>query len=199
MAGVSRETLARLKAYASMLEDWGARHNLVSQASMADLWRRHFWDSAQLVPLISEHSRSLVDLGAGAGFPGLVLAECLRERGMKVVLYEATQKKCRFLEAVAERLALDVQVRCARIEAAAAEKFDVLTARACAPLSKLLGYAQRFWGEGTIGLFLKGQNADQELTEARESWSMKVKTHASRSDSSGAVLLVQELRSATRP
>jgi 16S rRNA (guanine527-N7)-methyltransferase len=199
LAGVSRETLARLKQFAAMLEDWGARHNLVSRASMTDRWRRHFWDSAQLMAFLPHDAKSLVDFGSGAGFPGLVLAECQRDRNMRVVLYEATQKKCRFLEAVAERLGLRVEVRCARIEAAGPEKFDVVTARACAPLSKLLGYAQRFWGEGTIGLFLKGQSVDQELTEAHESWNMKVKTHASRSDSSGAVLLVQELRSAPRP
>jgi 16S rRNA (guanine527-N7)-methyltransferase len=184
LAGVSRETLARLKVYAAMLEDWGARHNFVSRASMDDLWRRHFWDSAQLVPLVSAYARSLVDLGAGAGFPGLVLAECLRERGMRFVLYEATQKKCRFLEAVAERLP---------------EPFDVVTARALAPMTRLLGYAQPFWSANTLGIFLKGRSVDNELTEARESWNMNVHKHLSRSDPSGAIVLVRELHGATRP
>jgi 16S rRNA (guanine527-N7)-methyltransferase len=199
LAGVSRETLARLKVYAAMLEDWGARHNLVSRSSMADLWRRHFWDSAQLVSLVPPEAQSLVDLGAGAGFPGLVLAECLRERGMRFVLYEATQKKCRFLEAVAERLGLSVDVRCGRIEAAKPEPFDVVTARALAPMSQLLAYAQRFWSANTLGIFLKGRSVDNELTEARESWNMNVHKHLSRSDPSGAIVLVRELRSATRP
>src|SRR6201986_2503578 len=96
-SGVSRETLARLKLYAAMLEDWNARHNLVSRASLADVWRRHFWDSGQVPPLIPPAAKSLVDLGAGAGFPGLVLATMRSD--LKVVLYEATAKKCRFLEA----------------------------------------------------------------------------------------------------
>lgn len=118
LAGVSRETLARLQTYAGILEDWNARHNLVSRASLTDIWGRHFWDSAQLAAFVPDTARSLVDLGSGAGFPGLVLAELLRERQLRIVLYEATAKKCRFLEAVAARLALGVEVRNARVEAA---------------------------------------------------------------------------------
>lgn len=193
LAGVSRETAARLKIYASMLEDWNARHNLVSRASLADVWRRHFWDSAQLANFIPETAKSLVDLGSGAGFPGLVLAELLREHNIRVVLYEATAKKCRFLEAVAARITLPVVVRNARVEEARPEPFDIVTARACAPLDTLLGYAQRFWRWGTIGLFLKGQNVEGELTKARKSWKIKLQRHPSRSDSSGVILEVREL------
>jgi 16S rRNA (guanine527-N7)-methyltransferase len=195
LAGVSRETLSRLKAYAGMLADWNARHNLVSQASMAEIWRRHFWDSAQLAPLIPMGAKSVVDLGTGAGFPGLVLAEMLRERtDIKIVLYESTQKKCRFLEAVADRLNLSPEIRCARIESAEPEPFDVVMARACKPLPGLLVYAQRFWSPTTVGLFLKGQNVGVELTEARKSWRMELQRHPSRSDSTGAILELRELR-----
>jgi 16S rRNA (guanine527-N7)-methyltransferase len=203
---VSRETLGRLKLYASMLEDWNARHNLVSRASMADLWRRHFWDSAQLASLIPPSARSLVDLGSGAGFPGLVLAELLRGRAdFRIVLYEATAKKCRFLEAVAERLKLSATIRQCRIEDAGPETFDVVTARACAPLPKLLSYAQRFWGKDTVALLSKGQNVAGELTEARKSWRMALQEHPSQSDTSGVILEIRELhpvahgRSRTRP
>jgi 16S rRNA (guanine527-N7)-methyltransferase len=195
IAGVSRETLSRLKTYAGMLADWNARHNLVSRASMADLWRRHFWDSAQLAPFIPPNATSLIDLGSGAGFPGLVLAEMLRERaGAKIVLYESTQKKCRFLKAVAERLQLSPEIRWARIEEAQPEPFDIVTARACKPLSELLAYAQRFWSPNTVGLFLKGQNVGVELTEARKSWRMNIQRHPSRSDPTGAILELHELR-----
>lgn len=196
--GVSRETLARLKTYAAMLENWSARHNLVSRASLADMWRRHFLDSAQLASLIPAAAHSLVDLGSGAGFPGLVLAERLRDRPMEFVLYEATVKKCRFLEAVAARLGLAVRVRNARIEEAKSEIFDVVTARACAPLDKLLAYAHRFWGPTTIGLFLKGQNVEGELTRANKSWRIKVERHPSRSDSTGVILAVKELQRAAK-
>jgi 16S rRNA (guanine527-N7)-methyltransferase len=185
--------LARLKTYAAMLEDWGARHNLVSRASMADLWRRHFYDSAQLLTYIPNAARSLVDLGSGAGFPGLVLAELLRERSMHIVLYEATAKKARFLEAVAARLSLAVDIRPSRIEDAEPESFDVVTARACAPLPTLLAYAQRFWGPAAIGLFPKGQNVEDELTQAHKSWRMNLRRHESLSDPTGVILEIGEL------
>jgi 16S rRNA (guanine527-N7)-methyltransferase len=191
---VSRETLARLKAYVGLLEEWNARHNLVSQASLADVWRRHVWDSAQLLPLIPPDAGSLVDLGSGAGFPGLVLACLLRERaGFRTVLYESIAKKCRFLEAAAGRMALAVEVRNARMESAGKEVFDVVTARACAPLGKLLGYAQQFQGPATVNLFLKGQSVEAELTEAHKSWRMKVLRRASQTDPSGVILAIREL------
>src|SRR5262245_7391464 len=108
-----------------MLEDWSARHNFVSRASLADVWQRHVFDSAQVIDLVPADAKSIVDLGSGAGFPGLVIAELLRDRSPRIALYEATAKKCRFLEAVVERLALNVDVRCARIEAARPESFDI--------------------------------------------------------------------------
>jgi 16S rRNA (guanine527-N7)-methyltransferase len=194
VSGVSRETLSRLKVYAAMLGEWNARHNLVSKASMPELWCRHFWDSAQLVALIPPAATSLLDLGSGAGFPGLVLAEMLRERAMRIVLYESTQKKCRFLETVAARLKSRVEIRCSRIEEAVPEPFDVITARACKPLPALLAYAQRFWSPHTVGLFLKGQTVGGELTQARKSWRMDVQRHPSRSDPTGVILALRELR-----
>ena len=193
--GVSRETLARLKAYMALLEEWNARHNLVSAASLAEVWRRHVWDSAQLFALIPAEARSLVDLGSGAGFPGLVLAAMARERpGFRTVLHESIAKKCRFLEAAAERMELQVEVRNGRMEEAAPEPFDVVTARACAPLVKLLGYAQAFQGPETVNLFLKGQSVEVELTEAHKSWRMKLARHESRTDPSGVILEIRELR-----
>ena len=198
LSGVSRETLARLKTYAGILEDWSALHNLVSRASLAHMWRRHFWDSAQLMPLIPAEAKSLVDLGSGAGFPGLVLAELLRDRPVKITLYEATAKKCRFLEAVAEDLGLAMEIRNARIEEAASEPYDVVMARACAPLDQLLAYAHRFWGPRTVGLFLKGQNVEGELTKANKSWKIKAEHHPSQSDSAGVILEVGELHRAAK-
>ncbi len=194
---VSRETLARLKAYVALLGEWNALHNLVSQSSLPDVWHRHVWDSAQLLPLIPGEALSLVDLGSGAGFPGLVLACLLRERpGFRTVLYESIGKKCRFLEAAAERMALKVEVRNGRMEAARREPFDVVTARACANLSKLLGYAQQFQGPKTVNLFLKGQSVEVELTEAHKSWRMKAVQHPSQTDPSAAILEIRELRHA---
>jgi 16S rRNA (guanine527-N7)-methyltransferase len=194
---VSRETLENLKLYEKMLREWNAAHNLVSKNSLQDVWRRHFLDSAQLAPLIPVTARSLVDLGSGAGFPGLVLAETLRNRqGFHTVLYEATGKKCRFMAAVAARLGLQVEIRNARVEDAEAEVFDVVTARAMAPLQDLLAYAQRFVGRNTIGLFPKGQNLGSELTKSHKYWKMIIYKHPSMSDPTGIILQVRELQSA---
>ena len=140
---------------------------------------------------------NLVDLGSGAGFPGLILAILLRNRGVfRSVLYEATRKKCDFLIAASTRLDDAVEVRNARIEDAAPEVFDIVAARACAPLPRLLLYAQAFQGPHTRNLFLKGQSVGAELTEAHKSWKMSVEKYPSRSDPSGTILLVEGLRHA---
>jgi 16S rRNA (guanine527-N7)-methyltransferase len=191
-AGVSRETLARLQRYAELLLDWNARHNLVSPRSLEDLWRRHFWDSAQLAALVPGNARTLADLGSGAGFPGLVLAELLRNR-VQVTLHEATTKKCAFLAAAAEAMDLPVIVENRRMEDTVPKPFDIVTARACAPLPKLLGYAHHFAGPNSVCLFLKGQNVGSELTEAHKSWNMKVRQIPSLTDPSGVILELREL------
>jgi 16S rRNA (guanine527-N7)-methyltransferase len=192
--GVSRETLARLKAYADLLLDWSARHNLVARSTLPDLWRRHFWDSAQLAPLIPETARTLADMGSGAGFPGLVLA-ALRP-GLAVTCHESVAKKCAFLRAVAERMALPVAIENARIEDLPHKAYDVVTARALAPLPLLLSYAKPLTGPNSVCLFLKGQNVGVELTEAHKSWKLEASQVPSQTDPSGAILVVRKLVSA---
>jgi len=189
--GVSRETLARLKAYADALTDWNARHNLVSKNSLTDLWRRHFWDSAQLAPLIPAGAKNLADLGSGAGFPGLALAAMRPD--LAVTLFEATAKKCAFLQAAAERMGLSVAIENARMEDLPPRAFDVVTARAVAPLPKLLEYAHSFMGPNSVCLFLKGQNVGSELTEGHKCWNMKLSQVPSQTDPSGAIVTVREL------
>jgi 16S rRNA (guanine527-N7)-methyltransferase len=188
--GVSRETLARLKAYADVLADWNARHNLVAKSTLSELWRRHFWDSAQLLPLVPDTARTLADLGSGAGFPGLVLA-ALRP-GLAVTLHEATTKKCLFLKAAADRMDLKVEIANGRLEDLPARPFDVVTARALAPLPQLLSYAQKFVAPNGVCLFLKGQNVGAELTEAHKYWSMKASHVPSQTDPSGAIVVIRE-------
>ena len=189
--GVSRETLARLKAYADVLADWNARHNLVAQSTLPDLWRRHFWDSAQLAPLIPDTARTLADLGSGAGFPGLVLA--MMRPGLVVALHEATTKKCAFLQTAADRVGLKVQIQNARLEDLPRRPFDIITARALAPLPQLLDYAQNFTGPNSVCLFLKGQNVGAELTQAHKYWNIKVSQIPSQTDPSGVIVVVREL------
>jgi len=199
VADVSRETLALLTLYADRLSEWNSLHNLVSRTSIEDMWRRHFLDSVQLMRFVPDEAASLVDLGSGAGFPGLVLATLLRDRrGFRTVLYESTGKKCRFLQETADALRVAVEIRQARIEDADAEGFDLVTARALAPLPELLVYAQRFFRPGTIALFPKGQNIGAELTQAHKSWKIEAIQHPSISDPSGVILEVRELKDVRR-
>lgn len=171
---VSRETLARLEAFVSLLAEWNSsRFNLVSANSLADVWRRHVWDSAQLAPLIPQSARSLADLGSGAGFPGLVLAILAKNQdGACIHLVESMTKRCRFLQAVIDALDLPAVVHNVRAESLTL-KVDVVTARACAPMVKLLGYAWPYLRAGATGLFLKGQDVEVELQDAATSWKFQ--------------------------
>jgi 16S rRNA (guanine527-N7)-methyltransferase len=190
LTDVSRETLGRLTAYASMLIEWSTRINLVGRATLDDLWRRHFLDSAQLAPLVPASARSLMDLGSGAGFPGLVLAILgVRE----VELVEADSRKSAFLREAARVARATVTIHNQRIEAVPPHPIDVITARACAPLDRLLDLAASFIGPQTICLFLKGERAEEELTAAGKAWTMEVSRYPSRSDPAGTVLVLQQV------
>ena len=194
---VSRETLQRLETYAALLAKWQAKINLVGPATLPDLWRRHFLDSAQLIPIISFlpqlGGRNLVDLGSGAGFPGLVLAIMTDWR---VHLIDSDQRKCAFLRQVAlDCGVLDrVTIHAKRIEQVTGIPADVVTARACAPLGELLDLAEPFIGEKGTGLFLKGAQAEEELTQAQRHWTMRLDRRGSISDPAGVILIVSHLK-----
>lgn len=188
---VSRETLERLRLFVALLTEWNLRHNLVSERSLADVWKRHVLDSAQLTRFVPPSAKTLIDLGSGAGFPAMIVTAMRPD--LRVTLVEATAKKCRFLGEAATRMHADVQILNARIEDLSGTPFDVVSARACAPLPRLASYAQRFVGPNTVCLFLKGQNVGSELTETRNSWRMKLQSHASMSDPAGTVLEIHGL------
>ncbi len=188
-SGVSRETLDRLDAYVALLAKWQRRINLVAPASLGDVWRRHLLDSAQLADHLPASPGRLVDLGSGAGFPGLVLAII---GGGNVELIESDGRKCAFLTAAAVETGAKVAIHKARIESMPREPADVVTARACAPLTRLLGYAERFKGPNTVCLFLKGARVDQELTEAAKTWTMDIRRHPSQTDPQGTLLSVRD-------
>jgi 16S rRNA (guanine527-N7)-methyltransferase len=187
---VSRETLARLEAYAELLARWSTRINLVGRDTVADLWRRHILDSAQLRPFIPDTAKSVIDLGSGAGLPGLILA-ILGVPGVELV--EADSRKCAFLREAVRITEADALIRSCRIEAVPAHSVDVVTARACAPLDRLLGLAEPFLAPGSECLFLKGERVEEELTLARKGWTMTVSAHQSRSDPRGVVLRLQQV------
>jgi 16S rRNA (guanine527-N7)-methyltransferase len=187
---VSRETLARLEAYATLLVRWSARINLIGRDTIADLWRRHILDSAQLRAFIPAGARSLIDLGSGAGLPGLVLA-ILDVPGVELV--EADSRKCVFLREAARIAEVPMAVRGCRIQAVPPHRVDVVTARALAPLDRLLGLAEPFLSPTSECLFLKGERVEDELTLARKHWTMTATAFQSRSDPRGVVLRLQQV------
>jgi len=187
---VSRETLARLEAYADLLTRWSARINLVGRDTLGDLWRRHMLDSAQLRPLVPDNAHSLIDLGSGAGFPGLVLA-ILGVPGVELV--EADARKAAFLREAGRITEANVVIQPCRIAAVPPHIADVVTARALAPLDRLLDMARPFIGRSTICLFPKGERAEEELTLARKRWTMNGSMHGSIADPRGVVLRLHEI------
>ncbi|MGE0254749.1 MAG: 16S rRNA (guanine(527)-N(7))-methyltransferase RsmG [Alphaproteobacteria bacterium] len=189
MTGVSRETLDRLEAYLALLRQWQGAVNLVGPRTLLDPWRRHMLDSAQLHPLLPARGGA-VDLGSGAGLPGLVLAIM---GGSPVTLVEADARKAEFLREAARVTATEVSIRVGRIEALAPTPAAAVCARALAPLKKLLGWAARWLAEGGICLFLKGRDADGEVAEAARSWRFAVDRLPSRSDPDGVILRIGAL------
>ena len=167
--GVSRETTERLETYRKLLEDWSGRMNLMGPRELETFWRRHALDCGQLVRLAPE-ARRWVDLGSGAGLPGLVVACMLAERPDTAIhVVEATGKKAKFLEEVVRELALPAKVFNVRIEdfGAGQGPYEVVTARALAPLKRILVYAKPVLDRGAQGLFHKGSSYEAELADAR--------------------------------
>ncbi|PKQ06538.1 MAG: 16S rRNA (guanine(527)-N(7))-methyltransferase RsmG [Alphaproteobacteria bacterium HGW-Alphaproteobacteria-12] len=201
VADVSRETMERLSLYESLLRNWQKSINLISRATLPELWQRHMLDSAQLAGLSPENALRWVDLGSGGGFPGLVAAILLRERpGFEMHLVESDQRKCVFLREAARATNAPVTVHAARIEAFAAGAgfFDIVSARALAPLDRLFGWAAPLFGPETLGLFLKGQGLQDELTAARKNWIFRSELSPSQTDPAGSVLKVRGLHGSDR-
>ncbi len=190
--GATDAEMADLEAYRRLLADGNAVMNLVGPDSLPDFWNRHALDSAQLLDHAPD-ARTWADLGAGAGLPGIVLAIFMKARGGHVHLIDSLQKRCRFLQSVVDALHLPATVVWARAEGQAV-KVDVVTARAVAPLTKLLGYAQAYHQKGAVGLYLKGEKAEVEVADARRVWHFQGETFPSRSDARGRVVSVRSLR-----
>ncbi len=198
--GVSRETFERLSAYVALLRSWQRRINLIADSTVDDIWRRHIVDSAQLLPLAPSSAMRWVDLGSGAGLPGLVLAVLLANReGASVVLIEANQKKSAFLIEAIRITAAPAVVMNKRIETALSEpnlaSCDVVTARALAPLTDLLKLASPLLMKGAQGLFLKGRDVEAELTGAAKSWKTDMELLPSQTDPNGRIVRVKALAS----
>ena len=193
---VSRETQGQLDALVETLVRWQKAINLVGRTTIEDVWGRHVLDSAQLSPLIPDGAKSLADLGSGGGFPGLVVAALRPDLDMTLI--EVDARKVAFLGEAGRRMALKKPPRVVigRIEDAAAANADVVTARALAPLSQLLAWADRHRADTAICLFHKGKGWQSELTEATKDWDITCQPLSSKTDRDAVILRIGSYTSA---
>ena len=192
LQNVSRETNARLSHYATLLEKWTPRINLVSRSSLPYLRSRHFDDSAQLYALASHPVTHWADLGSGGGFPGLVIAILAQETGSpeRITLVESDARKCAFLRTVIRETGVTATVRTERVEGTAPLAADILSARALADLPTLLDFAARHLAPNGTALFPKGATWQQELSEAQSTWQFSHEVATSRTDPAAVILRV---------
>lgn len=201
--GVSRETIDLLGTYETLLRKWQTTINLVAPSTLDSIWHRHFADSAQLLNFAPLAARSWLDLGSGAGFPGLVLAILLREKNpaARMTLVESDTRKAAFLREVARQTGTVVDIYAGRIEnlstQAKVPRADVITARALASLTKLLELSRPFFGPTTKALFLKGAACASEIEEAKAIFRFDCEQHPSITESDARIAVVANVRAKT--
>lgn len=188
---VSRETFGKLVVYHDLLVKWQAKVNLVGPDTVKDAWSRHFLDSIQLIKLLTAKKISLMDIGSGAGFPGMVLAIMGVEN---VHLVESDQKKIIFLKEVSRETKTPVTFHATRVEHVKHDVFDVIVSRACSSLDTLLTYSNPFVSHETVCLFPKGRNYATELEDAEKHWNFQHLVVKSVTDIQGVVLKISNLR-----
>lgn len=195
---VSRETMDRLEIFEALLRKWNPAINLVSRSSVDELWERHFEDSAQVFSLCQASRGIWADLGAGGGFPGLVIGILAAEErpDLSVTLIESDQRKAAFLSTVAREVGINARILPQRIEAISDLGAEVLSARALAPLSKLLTYAERHMRRDGQGLFPKGATYREELDQALEIWKFSYEITPSRTDKLAVILSIRDIERA---
>ncbi|SNS10423.1 16S rRNA (guanine(527)-N(7))-methyltransferase RsmG [Antarctobacter heliothermus] len=192
---VSRETSERLTLYLALLEKWNPRINLVARSTIKDAVQRHFIDSAQLSALDKAQSGPWVDLGSGGGFPGLVVAILKTELApdRRVTLIESDTRKATFLRTVIRQTDLTTRVLSERIEKASPQNAVTVSARALAPLTKLLDFAARHLSPQGSALLMKGENWGKEVEDARAQWQFSCTPHTSKTNPNAVVLEIGDL------
>ena len=186
---VSRETQERLEVFVALLKKWNTHINLVSSGDIQKIWERHILDSVQIVPLL-RGQKHFIDMGSGGGFPGVVIGLVT---GIPGILIEAHQKKVAFLREAIRVTEANLTVIGERLERVKIDPAPVVTARALAPLKKLLDWACPFLTPHGMGLFLKGQQVAEEIKEAQHHWQMRVDIYPSLLSSEGTLLKVSHL------
>lgn len=190
LESVSRETRDRLAALVALVVHWNRTINLISAATEAEIWGRHVCDSLQLCNLIARHGSPAIDIGSGAGFPGLIAAIAT---GRSFILVEADRRKAAFLSEAGRLTQANIRVIPSRVEDLTVTT-EVLTARAVAPLSQLLRWSYPLMDAGAACLFLKGRGVQDEINQAIRDWDMNITLHPSSTHSLSSVIQVRDLR-----
>jgi len=204
-SNVSRETLADYARWYILLQRWNKKINLVAPNTLAQFWGRHALDSWQICPLLPNQAKALLDLGSGAGFPGLAAAIHLKNKSIieqnagegetaHVHLVESAGKKASFLKAVIRELDLPASVHAGRIEDLPSMGADIVTARAFAPLPRLFDYAWPHIHSGTALILPKGENAASEIENALDAWTFSLKTVKSITQQGASLLIIKDLK-----
>lgn len=191
---VSRETIAKLQGYTQLLTEESERQNLVSRGTIEHLWGRHILDSAQLMRFEPRNDASWIDIGSGAGLPGIVLA-CMIEGPMQLV--EPRRLRAEFLDKVVKELGLNATVRQSKAERIAGT-FDVITGRAVAPLSNFLSMCDHLSTKKTVWVLPKGRSAQSELAEARRTWQGDFRVEPSVTDEDSRIIVATKVRAGKR-
>jgi len=193
---VSLETMDRLLAYAALLIKWNPKINLVAKSTIPDIWHRHIADSAQLWVLAPRGAKTWVDIGSGAGFPGLVIAAIAAEKApdLTMTLVESDRRKSVFLQSAAREMGITVKVITKRIEQLESQNADILSARALSSLTQLLEFTEKHRKPCGVCLFPKGARVDSELTEASSCWHMAYETFPSMTDPDAVILRIGEFK-----
>ena len=190
MSGVPRETSEKLRHFAALLINENQRQNLVAKSTIDDLWRRHIDDAAQLV-LYDARSATWLDIGSGAGLPGIVIAILT---GNPMILVEPRRLRAEFLQRVVDDLALDSTVIQAKVETLQRPPVDVITARAVASVDRLFAMAHHLSHKGTVWALPKGRSAHLELEEAKKTWQGEFRLEPSRTDPDAHIVIASKVR-----
>ena len=190
---VSGETSERLRIYFELLQKWSPKINLVSPTSLQDASERHFDDSLQIASLCTKNAKTWVDMGSGGGFPGAVVAIALADTNLEVTLIESDQRKASFLRTVSRETKCRFTVIAERIENVRPQNADVVSARALANLTDLLGFADLHMNPHGTALFHKGSSWKSELEEAEKKWRFTCETHKSTTNADAVILEIGDL------
>ena len=188
---ISKNEEAALQEYLNKLRDFNLHTNIVGKSTLINPWDSHILDSIQILPFIQNKKFAILDMGTGAGLPGIVL--CIS--GCKnVTLVDSNSKKINFLNLIKKEMNLSAKIILERLENLNNMKFDIITSRALASLNKLLSYSQKFMKKNTLLIFLKGKTVNEQLKEAQKKWIFQFQKHKSISDSRGTILIIKSLK-----